>query len=73
MARPIFQNILLNMQADTTLRDDHVFDPRSKFPVPKEINREMDCLKFDRFMGQKLRGEGNDATNTEVYENEDYY
>ena len=67
-----FQNILLNMQADTTLKDDQVFNPMSKFPVPKEINREMDCLKFDQFMEQELRDEGNDATNTDVYEDEDY-
>lgn len=71
MARPIFQNILLNMQADTTLRDDKIFDPASQFPIPEIIEREMDCLKYDQFIEKKVPGKGNDATNTDIYNEED--
>ncbi len=71
MARPIFRNILFNMQSDTTLRDDGVFDPMSKFPVPEIIETEMNCLKYDAFVQKNIREEGNDATNTTVYDEDD--
>lgn len=72
MARPIFHNIMLSMQADTTLRDDGIYSTLSKFPLPEKIEREMDCLKYDQFIDYKKPDSGNDATNTNVYDEEDY-
>jgi penicillin-binding protein 1A len=71
MARPIFKNILLNMEADSTLRDDNVYSSTSRFPVPEIIKREMDCLKYNPFTETKIRGKGNDATNTDIYRNDE--
>lgn len=73
MARPIFQNILLNMQADSTLRMDNVFDPASKFPQPEIIELEMDCLKYDELIDYQKPEKGNDATSTDVYNEEEDY
>lgn len=71
MARPIFRNILFSMQADTTLRDDAIFDPASLFPVPEIIETEMDCLKYNQLVEINTREEGNDATNTSVYDEDE--
>lgn len=75
MARPIFQNILLNMEADTSLRADKVYDYKSRFPIPEIIEREMDCLKYNQF-ADGSNGEpdkASDATNTDIYGiDEDY-
>ncbi|BDS14863.1 transglycosylase domain-containing protein [Aureispira anguillae] len=67
MARPIFRNVLLNMEADSTLREDNVFNPNSRFPIPEIIEREMDCLKYNQFTEESIKDKGNDATNTDVY------
>jgi penicillin-binding protein 1A len=71
MARPIFRNMLYNMQSDTTLRDDAIFDPASLFPVPEIIETEMDCLKYNQLVEINTREEGNDATNTSVYDEDE--
>lgn len=67
MARPIFKNILLNMEADSTLKADKVFSARSKFPIPELIEREMDCLKYNPLVEEDIKGSGNDATNIDIY------
>lgn len=74
MARPIFRNILLNMEADSTLRADKVYSSKSRFPSPETIEREMDCLKYNQFAsGKDGNGKANDATNTDIYGiDEDY-
>jgi penicillin-binding protein 1A len=74
MARPIFRNILLNMEADSTLKADKVYSSKSRFPVPEIIEREMDCLKYNQFAdGNGGNGKASDATNTDIYGiDEDY-
>jgi len=72
MARPIFQNLLLNLESDTTLVEDQIYSPLSRFPVPDEIKREMDCLKFNQLVQDNTKDKGNDATNTSIYTEEDY-
>lgn len=69
MARPIFQNILLNMEADSSLRADKVYDYKSRFPVPEIIEREMDCLKYKQFAdgADGSNDKASDATNTDIY------
>lgn len=68
MARPIFKNILLNMQSDSTLASDNVFNPKSKFPEPKEVDTEMDCLKYEQALnGGGGQNNSGDATNTSIY------
>lgn len=69
MARPIFQNLLLNLEADSTLARDGVYSRKSKFPVPDEINREMNCIKFTE-LTNKPKGTS-DATSSDIY-NDDY-
>lgn len=74
MARPIFRNILLNMEADSTLKADKVYSSKSRFPVPEIIEREMNCLKYNQFAdGNADNGKASDATNTDIYGiDEDY-
>ena len=74
MARPIFHNLLKNMEADSSLATDGVYSASSKFPVPETIQREMNCLKYNQFdPGQtNVREEANDMTNQNLYD-EDFY
>ena len=76
MARPIFKNLLLNIQTDSTLADDRTYSIKSRFPVPEEIDREMNCLKFNQLVkqsGNNGEPQGNDATDSGIYNDEDDY
>ena len=48
-----------------------VYDPASTFPIPEVINREMNCLKYDQNIVSNVKEDGNDMTNTSIYEEED--
>lgn len=69
MARPIFRNILLNLEADSSLVEDEVYSSKSRFPMPEIIEREMDCIKYNQFADydQNPSGGAGDATNTDIY------
>lgn len=68
MARPIFHNVLLNMEADPSLAEDEVFNPKSRFPVPEIIEREMDCIKYDQFADyDNSSNSASDATDNSIY------
>jgi penicillin-binding protein 1A len=69
MARPIFQNLLLNLESDSTLVRDRVYSSKSKFPVPQTLKREMNCIKFTE-LANKSKG-SSDATSSDIY-NDDY-
>ncbi len=69
MARPIFQNLLLNLEADSSLLEDRTYSYKAKFPMPNQIDREMNCIKFQE-MSKKSKGTS-DATSQDIYD-EDY-
>lgn len=67
MARPIFANLLRNLESDATLAEEEVFNPKSRFYVPEMIDVEMECIKYDQFVNDdKIEGT-DDATDTDIY------
>ena len=71
MARPIFEKLLMNMEADSTLALDKTFDPTRLFPKPAIIEREMDCLKYENLNDYNVIPV-NDATDEDIYNEDDY-
>ncbi len=71
MARPIFGNLLLNLEADSTLAADKTYSIKSRFPVPDEIEIEMDCVEYSKLEDKNNpQGGANDATNSSIYEDD---
>ncbi len=69
MARPIFANLLRNLESDSTLADDGVYSARSRFDIPDEIEVEMECIKYGEFATDDDRIEPtDDATDTDIYD-----
>lgn len=67
MARPIFSNLLRNLESDSTLVDDGVYSAKSRFFAPEIIDVEMQCIRYDQFKNDNS-GEGtDDATGTDIY------
>ena len=66
MARPIFANLLRNLESDSTLVDDGVYSAKSRFFVPEIIDVEMQCIRYDQFKNNSGDG-ADDATDTDIY------
>jgi penicillin-binding protein 1A len=64
MARPIFQNMMRNIEGDKELK----FDTEARFPRPDGDMKEMNCGKFDKNGG----GDTFDFTETDDVYREDY-
>lgn len=67
MARPIFANLLRNLEGDTSLVEEEVFNPKSRFYVPEMIDVEMECIKYDQFNNDDRVEGTDDATDTDIY------
>jgi penicillin-binding protein 1A len=66
MARPIFANLLRNLEGDSTLVEDGVYSAESRFFVPEIIDVEMQCIRYDQFKNNTDDG-ADDATDTDIY------
>lgn len=68
MARPIFANLLRNLEADSTLVEDEVYSSKSRFAVPETIDVEMQCIRYGQFNNSNNATDGtDDATDTDIY------
>ncbi|MGH1335528.1 MAG: transglycosylase domain-containing protein [Aureispira sp.] len=73
MARPIFANLLRNLEGDSTLIEDEVYSAKSRFFVPETIDVEMQCIRYDQFHeGNNTANGTDDATGTGIYEDEGF-
>ncbi len=67
MARPIFGNLLRNLEGDSTLQEDGVYSSSSRFDMPETVDVEMQCIKYDQFNTGEAVQATDDATGTDIY------